>query len=75
MTMSLEEYDRRVGFHLKMIQSLAKQIDTHVGYMVAQPGFDTMAEDDLEKIDGALAHALGIVRFALSRFREKPRDE
>lgn len=75
MALTLEQWDHRVGHHLKMIVHHAMSIETHVHYMTHQPAFEALAEDELVKVDEALAAALARVQHALTKFRSKPRDE
>ena len=74
MPQTLEQWDQTIGHHLRMIRHHAASIETHVAYMQRQPEFETMAEDELRKVDAALAIAIGRVQHALHEFRSKPRD-
>lgn len=74
MALSLERYDREVGFHLKAIRQHADEIVQHVGKMSCQPDFEAWAESEVVACIDTLAHALRQVSRALERYREKPRD-
>ena len=72
--MSLEEYDHKIGHHLRMIRHHAMAMVVHAEMMARRPEFETLAEDELEKCDAVLALALGKVRYSLQTVREKPID-
>jgi hypothetical protein len=74
MAMTLEDYDRHVGHHLRMVNHHATSILTHVGYMTHQPDFETTTEENLGKVADVLAKALAEVNCAIQKFRDKPRD-
>lgn len=74
MALTLEEYDRQVGHHLRMVSHHAASIMTHVSYMTRQPDFETEAEGNLVKVENVLAQSLAEVRKAIQRFRDKPVD-
>lgn len=74
MPMTLEQYDREVGHHLRMIRHHAMSIETHVAYMTHQPDFATIAEEAMAHVVATLENALRHAENALANFREKPRD-
>lgn len=74
MPLTLEDYDHKVGHHLRMIRHHAAAIDAHVAYMTHQPAFEALAEDELAKVDATLAQAMGKVRHAIETYRGKPHD-
>ena len=74
MPLTLEEYDHKVGHHLRMVRHHAASIETHVCYMTHQPGFEAMAEDALVHVVATLESALQLSRNALEHYRGKPRD-
>lgn len=72
--MTLEEYDHRVGFHLRMIRHHAAMIGFHVDKLAAAPPFETEAENDLGRLADGLAKALEGIRQAQAEYRGKPVD-
>ena len=74
MSLTLEEYDSRVGFHLRMMSHHGKMIAFHAEKMTHQPNFESQTEDELVQLDAALAAALGRVQHALKTLRGKPID-
>jgi hypothetical protein len=75
MPMSLEEWDRGVGHHLRVISTCAKSIVVHADRMRARPDFETMAADDLAMASAILAQCLGQVQHAINSIKEKPLDD
>jgi hypothetical protein len=73
--LSLAEYDFKVGHHIRMLEHHARMMRSHAERMVYQPGFPTLAEEELEKVAAALASATETVCGALATFRSKPIDE
>ena len=74
MPLTLEQYDHQVGFHLRMMQHHARMIVYHVDSLALQPPFETVAQDDLERADAAMAKIMEQIFDALQRFKEKPVD-
>jgi hypothetical protein len=74
MGLPLDQYDHQVGHHLRMIRHHASAIETHVHYMTHQPGFESIAEENLMKVQDVLVEALEQTRKAISVFRSKPHD-
>lgn len=74
MPLTLEQYDREVGHHLRMIRHHAMSIETHVGYMTHRPDFETIAEEAMAHVVATLESALRHAENALARFKEKPTD-
>lgn len=69
---TLLEYDEQVGQHLHAIVAGAEMVKSHVGQMVYQPSFETVALEEIENLERALDRALEKVRDAKRTFREKP---
>lgn len=74
MTLSLEEWDQKVGRHLHLIEVGADMCARHAEQMFLRPNFASIAEADLECADKILTAALEKIRYAQSIYREKPRD-
>lgn len=70
--MTLEEYDHRIGFHLRMIRHHAAMIGFHVDALAAAPPFETEAENDIARMADALAQALERIRQAQAEYHWKP---
>ena len=75
MPLSLEDYDHKVGHHVRMLRHHGACMRSHAERMTYQPGFSTLMEDELEAVHVALVHATETVQAALGIFRSKPRDE
>jgi hypothetical protein len=73
--LSLEEYEHKVGHHIRMMHHHGAMLRSHAERMTHQPGFPTLAEEELEKADAALVQALTDVRTVRATLRSKPIDE
>lgn len=70
--MQLTEWEEKVKPHLHGIQNGAEMCARHVGQLVYKPVFDTLAFEDIEKLERLLSMALDKVRAAKRAYREKP---
>lgn len=73
--MTLAEWEVNVAPHLHGIQAGAEICERHARRLVYQPSFETLAYDDLEKLERLLSVALEKVRTAKRTFRELPRSD
>jgi hypothetical protein len=69
---TLAEWDEHVAPHLHGIQAGAEMCTRHVGQLVYQPVFQTLAYEDLEKLERLLARALDKVMSAKRDFKGLP---
>jgi len=72
MTTTLAEWDEKIAPHLHGISAGANMCARHVGQLVYQPTFETLAFEDLQKLERLLSMALDKVQRARRDFREKP---
>lgn len=72
--MSLAEWDEKIAPHLHAIENGAEMAARHVGHLVRQPAFATLAYDEMEKLERMLMLTLDRVRAAKRAFRELPPD-
>lgn len=70
--MTLTEYDQQVGQHLHAIVAGAEMVKSHVGQLVYKPAFETLAFEEIENIERALARALDKVRAAKQAYQNAP---
>jgi hypothetical protein len=70
--MTLEEWDHKVGHHLRMIEGACRDIEAHVQAMEFQPTFSTIAFEEMTKAEEFLRTAQDRVREARTRFEGKP---
>lgn len=73
MSMPLNEWDAKVGYHLHGIEAGAEMCQRHISQMVYAPDFETIAHDDLKTLESFLTTALAKVRKALSDYDQKER--
>lgn len=69
---TLAEWDEHVAPHLHGIQAGAEMCTRHVGQLVYKPTFETLAFEDLQKLEILLSRALGKVTDARRRYQQKP---
>ena len=69
---TLAEWDQTIGPHLHGIEAGAEMCSRHVRQLVYRPAFETLAFEDLQKLERLLAAALDKVRAAQRAYREKP---
>lgn len=72
MTMTLPEWDETIAPHLHAIEAGALMCSRHVGQLVYRPVFDTLAADELAKLEALLDIAIEKVRAARRTYQEKP---
>lgn len=72
--MTLEQWDAEIAPHLHAIEAGAQMVSRHVGQLVYRPVFDTLAADEMAKLEALLAIALDKVRTAQRNFNGKPVD-
>jgi hypothetical protein len=72
MTMSLTEYDEKVGRHLHAIEHHADMCERAAQKLVYQPEFRSLALEALLSTEACLDVALTKVRNALRLYREAP---
>lgn len=72
MSTTLEDWERDTKPHLHGIEAGAEMCRRHVGQLIYRPVFETLAYEDLEKLERLLAAALEKVRRAKRDYREKP---
>ena len=72
MKLTLAEWDEKIAPHLHAIEAGALMCSRHVGQLVYRPVFDTLAEDELAKVEALLDVALDRVRAARSKYDRKP---
>lgn len=70
--MTLAEWDEKIAPHLRGIQAGAFMCSRHVGQLVYRPIFETLAADELAKLEALLDVALDKVRSAQRAYHEKP---
>ena len=64
MTLSLSEWDEKIGRHLHYIEAGAEMCARHVSQLIWRPQFETYTVDDLKHVEGCLTLALDKVRKA-----------
>lgn len=69
---TLAEWDEHVAPHLHGIQAGAEMCTRHVGQLVYKPTFETLAFEDLQKLEILLSRALGKVTDARRCYQQKP---
>jgi hypothetical protein len=74
MTLSLAEWDERIGKHLHGIEAGADMCLRHAHQMAFRPDFETLALGDLERAEKTLEAALRKIRSAAMLYRETPPD-
>jgi hypothetical protein len=72
MTTTLADWDEKVRPHLHGIESGAEMCTRHVGQLVYRPTFETLAFEDIQKLERLLSTALDKVRAAKRAYRELP---
>ena len=70
--MTMEDWDKTISPHLQFIESGAAMAARHATALTARPGFETMAEEELDKAFKTLAAALDKIITAQKSYREKP---
>lgn len=70
----LEEYRAECGEHLQYIEHGAGMICRRVAMMTRQPGFRTMAADEIERAELVLEQSLAKIRAAKVAFEQKPME-
>lgn len=70
--MTLAEWDETIAPHLHAIEAGALMCSRHVGQLVYRPVFDTLAADELAKVEALLIVALDKVQTAIRSYQEKP---
>lgn len=69
---TLAEWDADIAPHLHGIQAGAEMCTRHVGQLVYRPTFETLAFEDLQKLEILLSRALGKVTDARRAYQQKP---
>lgn len=72
MSMTLEQWDVDVGYHLEMIEAFSQFIENHARDLLAVPDWPTKAADRLVAAETVLVLALERVQCAQRRMMEKP---
>lgn len=70
MTMTLAEWDEKVRPHLHGIEAGAEMCSRHIGQLVYRPAFETLAFEELEKLERLLGAALKKVSRAKRAYQE-----
>lgn len=70
MSLSLTEWDERVGRHLHAIEHHADMCERAANQMAFRPDFETLALDALVHAEETLAAALGKIRNAIRLYQE-----
>lgn len=68
--MDLDAWRAAIRPHLEGIEVGAEMCRRHVGHLVFKPPFDTLAFEELQKLDRILVLALEKVRKAQAAYRE-----
>lgn len=69
---TLAEWEVNIAPHLHGIQAGAEMCSRHVGQLIYKPVFETLAFEDLEKLEILLSRALGKVTDARRAYQQKP---
>lgn len=72
--LTLEQWDAEIAPHLHGIEAGAQMAARHVGQLVYQPKFETLAAEELVKLQTVLDLASAKVRAARRAFAELPVD-
>lgn len=72
--MPLEDYRQQVGKHLDLIEVGAEMAARHASMMVQKPGFETKAQDELNRAREVLEAALANVIAAQATYASKPME-
>jgi len=75
VTKTLAEWDVLVRPHLRGIREGAERCSRHTTQLLQRPLFDTLAFDDLEKLETVLAEALLKVSHAKQVYQAKPTED
>jgi hypothetical protein len=70
----LEDYRSKVGEHLQYIEHGASMICRRVAMLDRLPGFETQAQDEMNRAEATLERALGKVRAAKLAMEHKPQE-
>ena len=70
--MTLEDWDKKIGPRLQLIEAGAAMAERHVRALQVRPGFDTLAQDELQKVREALESALAKIVNAQNIYHDKP---
>jgi len=70
-SMTLGEYDEKVGRHLQMIEAGADTCLRHAHQMAFRPDFETLAFDDLTRAETILTAALEKIQKAIATYQER----
>jgi hypothetical protein len=73
--MTLAEWDKEVGPHLRLIEAGAEMTARHARLMLAKPGFPTIAEDRLSEARAALQKALAKIDAAQAVYSNKQLEQ
>jgi hypothetical protein len=74
--LTLEEWDDRVGRHLRMIEAGAEICENHARQLLGMPDFELRVTDSMERagvILGMIVNALARLEQAKANMREKNR--
>jgi hypothetical protein len=71
MTISLSEWDAKIGRHLHYIEAGAEMCARHVSQLIWRPEFETYTLDDLSHVEHCLTLALTKVRKAQADYVAK----
>lgn len=69
--MSLSEYHEKVGKHLDFIEAGAAMAARHARALERRPAYETLAQDELQKVEASLRAALANVEAARSTYLSK----
>ena len=72
MSLTLEQWDTDVGYHLEMIEAFSQFIENHARDLLGLPEWETKAGDKLVIAETVLTLALERVTNARNKMREKP---
>jgi len=72
--MTLEDWDKNVSHHLQFIEAGASMAARHAAALPVRPGFETLAEDELDKAFKSLAKALDQIITARKAYQNTPVD-
>jgi len=70
--MTLEDWGKNVSHHLQFIEAGASMAARHAAALPIRPGFETLAEDELQKARETLQDALTKVIIAQNTYQAKP---
>lgn len=70
MSMSLAEWDEKVGRHLHAIEHHADMCERAANCLAFQPEFETIALDELKHAEATLVIALAKIKNSIRRYAE-----